>query len=222
MRSKPLAVIPLALLLLGQAACSANRTSLDQGDGTEALFVLPEQRAFELAYSAVQEVFPTYEISVVTAPARGYVTRFLAPPLYLDWFVQRVYLHRAEGITTSGELVSGYWIQVEGGGSSFLQGQLRNKEVFERIESRFEEEGRPVAITSRRPTDYQLPQERFYVRGADTLEGDRLPVLVESASAEPSEASVAEKIRALGELRDDGLLTEEEFDAAKARLLEQI
>jgi hypothetical protein len=47
------------------------------------------------------------------------------------------------------------------------------------------------------------------------------PAAASPATASPATAAIADQIRALGALRDQGALTEEEFEAKKAQLLEQ-
>lgn len=59
----------------------------------------------------------------------------------------------------------------------------------------------------------------LYVRdGSLTLKADA----TDSTRERTSSGSVADEIRKLGELRDQGVLTEEEFRAGKARLLGQV
>ena len=58
--------------------------------------------------------------------------------------------------------------------------------------------------------------------------GEQMQVFAEDlrkrarGSGPPFEGSAIEKIRALAELRDEGILTEEEFQEQKQRLLDQI
>ncbi|MCK5159453.1 MAG: hypothetical protein KAR08_09870, partial [Candidatus Heimdallarchaeota archaeon] len=123
MRIKKLASILLALILL--SGCSAHRSSIQDGESRSAIYQMDEEQAFNLVYSSIQETFPEEEISVLTFPVRGYITKFYAPPLYIDWFSQKVLVHRASGLNSSNIKVYGYWIEVSGSGSSFLQGQLK-------------------------------------------------------------------------------------------------
>ncbi len=50
-------------------------------------------------------------------------------------------------------------------------------------------------------------------------EADQAPAPAPPPAAPPAEGSVIDQLKQLGELKDQGILTEEEFSAQKARLL---
>ena len=171
--------------------------------------------------STIQEVFPQEKISVITVPTRGYITKFLAPPLHVDWFTQKVLVHRSFGTDATGRKVYGYWIEVSGSGSSFLQGQLKNSEVFETIISHLENSANKHVVHNISKEDYLVDQENFYVRGADTLEGQGARVVITNGGAENKSVSKSEQLRELHQLKSDGVITQEEFEQAKRRILDK-
>ena len=209
----------LPMLLFG---CSAHRISLEEGSSKSAIYHMEETQIFNLVYSSIQEVFPQEKISVITVPTRGYITKFLAPPFHIDWFTQKVLVHRSSGTTSSGEKVYGYWIEVSGSGSSFLQGQLKNEEVFNTIVSHLEETAKKYIVANVSKAPYLIPKENFYVRGSDTLEGDGARVIITNKKEDGNnQKSKAEQLRELHQLKSDGILTQQEYENAKKRIIDQ-
>jgi len=165
--------LPILLFIVG---CSAHRTSIESGISKASIYDMDEEQVFNLVYSSIQEVFPQEKISVITVPTRGYITRFLAPPFYVDWFTQKIMVHRASGVTLDGQKKHGYWIEVSGSGSSFLQGQIKNKEVFEKIIMHLESVAIKHTVSNITKVPYLISQENFYVRGADTNRAVKIQV----------------------------------------------
>jgi hypothetical protein len=62
------------------------------------------------------------------------------------------------------------------------------------------------------PTQYGAPPQQVYAAPPE-------PQYAPPAPAAPSQADVISQLKQLGELRDAGILTEEEFAAQKAKLL---
>jgi len=60
------------------------------------------------------------------------------------------------------------------------------------------------------------------VRGGEPVVKPVAPIFAAPASSRPTGESIADQIRALAELRDQGHLTQEEFDAKKTELLKRI
>lgn len=200
-------------------ACSAHRISISEDGSASIIYDVDESKVFNIVYSSIQEVFPEEEISVITAPVRGYITKFRAPPLYVDWFTQKVLVHRAAGVDSGGKRVTGYWLEVSGSGSSFLQGQAKNKEVYETVLAHLESATQKHYVTGISGAEYVVPQENFYVRGADTLEGKGIRVIVNQKDGNTSEQTQAEKLRDLKKLHQDGVLNDDEYQAAKQKIL---
>lgn len=214
--------IVFSLFVLLLAGCTAHRISLNEGESKSTIYQLDETVMFNLVYSSIQEVFPEENISVITQPTRGYITKFLAPPLHVDWFTQKVLVHRSSGIDKRGTEVYGYWIEVSGSGSSFLQGQLKNEEVFDTIISHLKSSAKSYVVTDVTNAPYLVPQENFYVRGADTLEGNGQRVVVTNKQEKDSGGkSKAEQLRELHQLRADGIINDEEYERTKRKILDK-
>jgi len=205
-------------LAFSLAGCSTHRVSIEEGVSKGVVYEMDESKVFNLVYSSIQEVFPQEKISVLTEPVRGYITKFLAPPYRLDWFTQKVLVHRSSGTDVAGNKVYGYWIEVSGSGSSFLQGRFKNSEVFETIISHLERSANKYVVYDIRKENYLVDQRNFYVKGADTLEGDELGVIVNS---DGESISNSEKLRQLYQLKADGVITSSEFDQVKRKVLEE-
>ena len=199
------------------AGCAAHRLSIEDGVSKSAIYELDENDAFNIAYSAIQEVFPQEKISVITHPTRGYITKFLAPPYHIDWFTQKILIHRATGTDDQNRKVSGYWVEVSGSGSSFLQGQIKNAEVFEKIINYFETSGTKHVVSNISSAPYLVAKEEFYVKGADYLEGKGSRIVITNETQKQSDE--ADRIRKLHELLKDGIITKEEFEAKKKSIL---
>lgn len=218
MRMKALSCMVLILFFI--FGCSAHRASIEEGVSKSAIYQMDETKIFHLVYSSIQEGFPQEKISVITFPTRGYITKFLAPPLYLDWFTQKVLVHRASGLNLNGREVYGYWIDVSGSGSSFLQGQLKNKEVFDTIITHLEKTAIKHVVSNISKAPYLVSQEEFYVRGADTLEGKGTRHVITNDTGTKEPKSQAQELRDLYKLKIDGLLTEQEYESAKKKILD--
>jgi hypothetical protein len=212
--------ILLSLFAFVMLGCNARHTSLEEGKSKSAIYQMNETEMFNLVYSSIQETFPQEKISVITEPTRGYITKFLAPPFHVDWFTQKVLIHRSSGIDKSGKKVYGYWIDVSGSGSSFLQGQLKNKELFSTILSHLESSAQKYVVSNISKAPYLVPQENFYVRGADTLEGkgERVIITVKQDKNDDNK-SKAVQLRELHQLKVDNIITNEEYKQAKQNIL---
>ena len=201
------------------AGCSAHRSSIGNNPSSATIYEAEEKRVFDIVYSSIQEVLSSEEISVITTPTRGYIAKFFAPPLHVDWFTQKVLVHRASGLNKGKKKVYGYWIEVSGSGTSFLQGQIKNAELFDTIVAHLEEATRKHEIFNMSSEPYLVPQENFYVRGADTLEGEGTRVIITNKGGSHSTKDREKQLRDLHQLRVDGILSREEYEAAKKRVL---
>ena len=201
--------------------CSAHRSSIEEGVSKSSIYQMDETQLFNLVYSSIQEVFPQEKISVITFPTRGYITKFLAPPFYLDWFTQKVLVPRASGLNSNGREIYGYWIDVSGSGSSFLQGQLKNKKVFDTIITHLENTAIKHAVSNISNAPYLVSQEEFYVRGADTLEGKGTRHIITNDTGTKEPKSQTQELRDLHKLKIDGVITEQEYESVKKKILDK-
>lgn len=209
------------LIAIFCVGCSAHRSSIENGISESAIYHMDEKEVFNLVSSSIQEVFPQEKISVITFPVRGYITKFLAPPLHVDWFTQKVLVHRASGYNSSGSEVYGYWIEVSGSGSSFLQGQLKNKKVFNTIIKHLESTAIKHVVSNISKAAYLVPQEEFYISGADTLEGKGTRIIITNETDTKESKSKSQELRDLHKLKIDGILTEQEYEFGKKKILEK-
>lgn len=219
MRMKALSCIVFVLFIV--FGCSAHRASIEEGVSKSTIYQMDETQIFNLVYSSIQEVFPQEKISVTTFPTRGYITKFLAPPFHFDWFTQKVLVHRASGLNSKRSEVYGYWIDVSGSGSSFLQGQLKNKKVFDTIITHLENTAIKHVVSNISKAPYLVSQEKFYVRGADTLEGEGIRQVITNDTGTQEPKSKAQELRDLQKLKIDGVLTEQEYETAKKKILDK-
>lgn len=214
-----LSITLISVFLFG--GCSAHRILLDKGNSKSAIYQMDETQIFNLVYSSVQEVFPQEKISVITVPTRGYITKFLAPPFHIDWFTQKVLVHRSSGVNFKGNKVYGYWIEVSSSGSSFLQGQLKNEELFNTIMSHLENTAKKQIVTNITKSQYIVSQENFYVWGADTLVGDGFRVVITDKKDKNEPKDKAEQLRELYKLKTEGVLTQKEYESAKKKVIDR-
>ena len=219
MRLKALSCMVLVLFFV--FGCSAHRASIEEGVSKSTIYQMDETQIFNLVYSSIQEVFPQEKISVITFPTRGYITKFLAPPFHLDWFTQKILVHRASGLNSKRREVYGYWIDVSGSGSSFLQGQLKNKKLFDTIIAHLENTAIKHVVSNISKAPYLVSQEEFYVRGADTLEGEGIRHVITNDTGTQKHKSKAQELRDLHKLKIDGVLTEQEYETAKKKILDK-
>jgi hypothetical protein len=206
-----------ATLMLG--SCTAHRSSAVDQDGYSTIYDADEKHVFDTVYSSIQEEFPTEKISTITTPTRGYITKFLAPPLNVDWFTQKILVHKATGKNSDGELKSGYWIEVSGSGSSFLQGQMKNEAVFNTIIRHLDATATKHLIANRKVQAYSVPQENFYVRGSDTLEGEGTRIVIKNSPSGTVSKDKEKQLRDLHQLFVDKILTKDEYEDAKRKIL---
>jgi hypothetical protein len=86
-------------------------------------------------------------------------------------------------------------------------------------------EGAQVVVGGRHITGYRLGVADWHQANAlglmflNRLKSD-LPRIPEPAPAATANSSTVDQLKSLGELRDRGVLTEDEFEAEKKRLLE--
>ena len=130
---------------------------------------IDEMRMYELVSTSFQQVIPEAEVSVLTFPERGYIAKWLAPPMYLDWYYFTVKIVNAEGLDGAGDKVSGFIVDVSGRGTAFISGRSKRKQLSDLIGSALYEYGTPVMATELKRTDFKLRKEKMYVVGADHL-----------------------------------------------------
>jgi hypothetical protein len=135
----------LVLLLMLLAGCSTHYSTLQtEGSSTQIVYTIPEEEAFHIAYSSIATTLPGRKIEVIDGPVRGYSTYFR---FLLDTYTQQVLVHRVEGTDAIGKGVRGYYFEVSGSGSSFVQGRAKNVELFERVAEAAKATNKGVVVT---------------------------------------------------------------------------
>jgi len=184
------------------AGCSTHYTSLKQNGGYK-IFTIEEQKIFKLIYQEMTSMVDEM-VTEIDGPERGFFTR---KTLGLDRYDIFVKIVPVEGVSLSGENVKGYFVELQGKGT-ILSSQRKANEIIDKIHRKLEESGTGVMVSSFRKSNYVLERDRW-----------RLNI---KPSARESGDSVIDKLLKLKFLRDEGVLTEEEYQSKKAELLKKL
>lgn len=188
-------LLPVILISL-MFGCSTHFSTLnDEISSPKVIYAIPEYQAFQIAQSALTSVLPGREVTEITGAVRGYSTNFRS---FLDTYTQQVMVFPVSGVDSIGRKLNGFYFEVAGSGSSFVQGRAKNVELFETVQSYADKTGKGVSVMSIEPRAYD---------GANSRE-----------SNEPA----ALRLERLLVLRSKGLITESEYDAKKKQILDGI
>jgi secreted protein with Ig-like and vWFA domain len=202
----------LLTLLVLLAGCSTHFSTLQpEGSKEQIIYALPEEQAFQIAHGSLAVTLPGRKIEVIDGPVRGYSTYFR---FVLDTYTQQVLVHAAQGTDALGKKVRGYYFEVSGSGSSFVQGRAKNVELFERLAETAKATGKGIAVTSTERIGYANAKWRV---GESELEKNSTP-----ATSGTNKDDVLNSLERLKGLRDRGVITEEEFEAKKKELLNRL
>jgi hypothetical protein len=193
----------LALILIFTilAGCSTHYTSLKQ-NGEYKIYTIEEQKIFELTYHEMTSILDEM-VTEIDGPERGFFTRMNFGLDRYDIFVKIV---PVEGVNLSGENVKGYFVELKGDGT-ILSAQNRANEIIDNIQRKLEESGTGVMVSSFRKSNYALERDRWRLN--------------KKPSARESGDSVTDKLLKLKVLRDEGVLTEKEYQSKKVELLKK-
>lgn len=147
-------------MVLSASGCSVDRSTLATAQSGR-VFEVSEADAFYVACSALRELFPGRKIDTIVSPYRGYITTFIAPPLYLDRFTQKVLIKAVSGADADGRRQSGYAIDVSGEGTSVVQGTLKNERLFEKVVEGLNIVGSSRLLQEITRDDYGLDADQF-------------------------------------------------------------
>lgn len=187
-----LSIILISLMF----GCSTHFSTLNpEGSSSKVIFEIPEYQAFQIAQSAITAILPGRQITEVDGAVRGYSTYFR---FVLDTYTQQVMVFPVSGIASNGRKLNGFYFEVSGTGSSFVQGRAKNRELFETVQSYAEKTGKGVFVMSVEPRAY------------------------EGVSSRESNESASRRLEQLQELRSKGLITETEYEAKKKQILDDI
>ena len=76
-------------------------------------------------------------------------------------------------------------------------------------------------ITNKVRSAYLVPQENFYIRGSDTLEGEGTRIVINGKLKSGISEDRERQLQDFHKLRADKILTQEEHETAKQKILEK-
>jgi hypothetical protein len=202
----------LLILLVLSSGCSTHFSTLQpEGSKEQIIYAVPEEQAFQIAHGSLAATLPGRKIEVIDGPVRGYSTYFR---FVLDTYTQQVLVHAAQGTDAFGKKVQGYYFEVSGSGSSFVQGRAKNVELFERLSEAAKATGKGISVTSVERIAYTNAKWRL---GEGELERNTSP-----ATTGTKNDDVLDSLDRLKGLRDRGVITDEEFESKKKELLNRL
>jgi hypothetical protein len=195
----------LAALAIGvNGGCSSHHSTVrpEAPGAAVTLYRISRAEALQLARNALSEMFPGRKITVIQGPPSGYATSYR---MMLDTYSQQILAVPALGIDPSGVEVRGYYFEVSGSGTAVISGRVKNSELCDRVKEIGERSGRPTRVTAWR-TDY----------GSEDVSQPAQPPVPEIRSP------AAARLRELEQLRRDGLISEDEYRAKRAKILDEM
>ncbi|MFW5499969.1 MULTISPECIES: SHOCT domain-containing protein [unclassified Maridesulfovibrio] len=162
---------------------------------------MEEQKIFQLTYHEMMEIVDDEIVNEMDGPERGFTTRLT---FGLDWYNVIVKIVPVEGVSLDGQNVRGYFVELGGRGTYATS---RPKRLIMNVQNKLEESGTGVVVSSYRRIPYEYERDRWRLNS--------------KPSARES-GDVVDKMLKLKILRDEGVLTEEEFKAKKQSLLERL
>jgi hypothetical protein len=181
--------------------CSTHQTTLKQ-DGGYKIYAIEEQKIFQLTYQEITSIVDDEIVNEIDGPERGFSTRMTWG---LDWYNVFVKIVPVEGVSLSGKNVKGYFVELGGKGTYPTS---RPQKIIDNIQKKLEESGTGVMVSSYRKSSYQLERDRWRLN--------------EKASARDNGDSVMDRLLKLKVLRDEGVLSEGEYQEKKSELLKQL
>ena len=205
---RTLLVILCSFFLSG---CSTNFSTLQPDNSSkQIIYAVPEEQAFQIAFSALGQVLPGREITDIEGPVKGYSATFR---FLLDTYSQQVIVIPASAKDEEGKTVRGYYYEVSGSGSSIVQGRAKNVRLFDVISSTAKSTGKAVLVSGARREAYV---------GARWKQGESRNESLTPTTRSDGNPDSLTQIERLKQLRDQGTITEEEFQRKKRELLDRI
>jgi len=188
-------------ILIFLAGCSTHQTTLKQNGGYK-IYAIEEQKIFQLTYQEITSIVDNGIVNEIDGPERGFSARMT---FGFDWYNVFVKIVPVEGVSLSGNNVKGYFVELGGKGTYPTS---RPQKIIDNIQRKLEESGTGVMVSSYRKSTYTLERDRWRLN--------------EKPSARDKGDSVMDKLLKLKVLRDEGVLTEDEYQSKKAELLKQL
>ena len=138
------------LLAMTASGCEVHQsTRLGNNGGHAAIYRMSQDDALGIAWEATRSVMGGAFIKEHPGRQRGYYTEFR---FGFDTFVIDVTVVPGFGTDAAGEDVEGYYFDVAGRGSSFLQGHAKAEEILKAIKDMADASGTRVEVASLRPS----------------------------------------------------------------------
>lgn len=212
--------IGILVLIPLLAACASTAKSPDELSPAEGqIYRISETEALALARQALRSVFPDEDIATFQGAFPGYFA-FVQQPTDADLryarFVAETVTYTVEvipvqGRDAQGRQIDGYLYRLKGAGKADAQGQRLRAQLAEL----FDATGRGLPATqltalhkTKAEREAQPPREAK-------------PSGPSTAPVDPG-ADVYEALRQLKRLHDEGVLSDEEYQKSKSRLLERL
>lgn len=190
-------LVTLSILFLFLGGCSTKFTTTESEQGT-IIYQLEEKEAFKIAHHSMLSVLPGRKITIINGPTKGYSTYFR---FGLDTYTQQILVFPALGINQNGNKTFGYYYEVSGSGSSFVQGRAKNVQLYETLNKKLQESKSGVIVTN-------LQNAKYTTTSSVDISNDS--------------NGAFDDLERLKDLYDKGILTEEEYKKKKSELLEKI
>lgn len=206
------ALVHLMLAACSMAGCSTHNTTLagHGSGGGQVIYRISENQAFTITLDAFAEVLPKQSLFDITGVRRGYQSTWRWG---LDTYSQKVLIIPAVGTDATGREVHGYWFDVSGEGTSG-SGMAKNRALYRRIQESLDATGTATVVIKVRDGRYETDGHAYRAKGRDARE-------VVPASP-PSGRSVADQLRELKALHEQGLITDEEYEKNRKQILERM
>ena len=145
---------------------------------------------------------PGRKITILDGQVKGYTTYFR---FVLDTYTQQILIYRASGQNTKGEKIFGYYYEVSGSGSSFVQGRAKNVKLFETLNSSLKSTNSAVSITGLKKENYLTNNPTQFL-----------------LNPKGSKNEIYDNLEKLKKLYEDGVITENEYKQEKKELLDEL
>jgi hypothetical protein len=159
---------------------------------------MSQDEAVALTHGAIVRSFPGRRIETIDGPVRGYSTY---TRMMLDTFTQQIVVRPVAGRTAQGQVVNGYAFEISGSGTSG-SGAWQNDAFFEALQRDLDASGRGVDVVDVSPR----------------IEAPAPP----AAAAAGGTPDPIDQLRRLRALRDEGTISGQEYERARAQLLGRI
>jgi hypothetical protein len=208
----------LVALLAALAGCTHNTTLVRRGPGDgRVIYRLSEEQAFTIARGVFAELLPDRKLFDIIGNRRGYWTTYR---FGIDRYTQRVLVVPAVGTDASGHEVRGYWFDVSGKGTAIIAGGAKNRALYHRLQEAADATGSAVIVTNVREGKYDTDGRAYLAGGQrpDSISAAGPP----TASSSATSASTVERLRQLKAMRDEGLISDSEYEAKRRQLLDRM